>query len=95
MTELQKMAQSLSKFCQPEVFAKEDETNLLLSEELLAAKLMQEKDGVSLYNLWKKGESRVCERFCLHQLVKGPSGEYYEIPSWNHFVAHLRIVDSV
>jgi hypothetical protein len=80
---------------EPEIFEKSDGINLKLTKQAFMEKMLQEKDGWPLLDLLEKGEWRVAENHGLIQGYRENSEIYFEIPSWNHLLAHLRIVNSV
>ena len=92
---LNKLNESLRKAIMPEVVSGQDETSLHLTKQEFMDKMLKEKDGWQLLDLLEIGEANIAERLGLiHGYLKN-SQVYFDIPSWHHLVAHLRIVNSV
>lgn len=70
-------------------------TNLHLTRDEFASRMLQEKDGQALLDLLEMGEWRICERMGLTNAYYEGSTAYIDVPRWNNLVTHLRIVNSV
>ena len=72
-----------------------DVTNLHLTKEEFMARMQKESDGWPLMDLMEKGEWRVCERMGFINGYHENDVVYFDIPSWNNLLGHLRIVNSI
>lgn len=70
-----------------------DESPLTLTTEEFITKVMKEVHGSELLDLLESGEWRVAERLGLIHGYKRNNEVYFDIPRWNHFLTHLRLVN--
>lgn len=72
-----------------------DSTNLCLTKEQFASKMLVEKDGQALLDLLSMGEWQVAENLGLIKGYRANNQVLFDVPRWNNLVQHLRIVNSV
>lgn len=70
-------------------------TNLRLTSEQFADKMLAVPNGMALINLLNEGEINVCKRMGLISSVEENGEKLFFIPRWNNFISHLQICHSV
>lgn len=70
-------------------------TDLEFNAEQFRFAMLMEDDGERLLKLLQDGEWKVVLRMGLCTTSETPGGLLIQIPRWNNFISHLRIVSGV
>lgn len=88
---LNDFAEMLRQQCNHDLNETGETSNLTLTQSEFESKILAEDNGTALLDLYKRGESRICERLGLVRVEQMG----IVVPRWKNLIAHLKIVESV